>query len=80
MAATTPENTCPKCGGLLNPLGPCPHCGWPEETKMRGEAEVRARIEKRVKELEWAISNMAHMKMERMDGAIRELRWMLGEE
>ena len=31
MAATTRENTCPGCGGLMNPRGPCPHCGWPEK-------------------------------------------------
>lgn len=31
MAAKTPLNTCPGCGGLLNPRGPCPHCGWPEK-------------------------------------------------
>lgn len=35
MAATTKENTCPWCGGLMNPWGPCPHCGWPE--KERGD-------------------------------------------
>jgi hypothetical protein len=45
------------------------------------EREIREQIEQRVKELEWAISHMAHMKMERMDGAIGELRWMLeGDE
>lgn len=43
------------------------------------EKEIRERFEERVKELEWAISHMAHMMMENKDGAIRELRWVLGE-